>query len=96
MAELIDKNAIHFRCRYGGDCQGGIEQCFKCLDYVCDAEDIQDMPTVTEAEIRAKAIDEFAEKLKKDLDIKYCFGGIDSKFKFFDTIDEIAEQLKGE
>ena len=61
MAELIDKGAITFRCRYSGDCRGSIEACFKCRDYVCDFEDIQDMPTVTEAEIRYKAITDFLQ-----------------------------------
>ena len=65
MAELIDKGAITFRCRYSGDCRGSIEACFKCRDYVCDFEDIQDMSTVTEAEIRTNAIEEFAEKVKQ-------------------------------
>ncbi len=44
--------------------------------------------------IRNKAIDEFAEKMKAYLDKKYSFGGIDGRFKFFEGIDEIAEQMK--
>lgn len=43
---------------------------------------------------RSKAIDEFAEKLKVELDKKYSFG-IENKFKLFNSIDEIAEQMKG-
>ena len=47
----------------------------------------------TEAEIRAKAIDEFAEKLKK-----YTYGrtnGVYVEIPLY-ILDEIAEQLKGE
>ena len=47
-----------------------------------------------DAEIRAKAIEEFAERLKVALDRKYSFG-IENKFKLFKSIDEIAESMKG-
>ena len=77
MAELIDKGAITFRCRYSGDCRGSIEACFKCRDYVCNFEDIQDTPTVTEAEIRNKAIEEVLEIVKRAY---HSFGGFDLAF----------------
>ena len=46
-----------------------------------------------EQEIKNKAIDEFAERLKKDLDKKFSFG-IENKFKLYNSIDEIAQQMK--
>lgn len=50
--------------------------------------------------IRNKAIDEFAEALKKEISFKYGSGQINraynAKEKTLKLIDEIAEQLKGE
>ena len=46
---------------------------------------------VTEAEIRAKAIDEFAEKLRRNFRDIGAFTGYEVKT----WINEIAEQLKG-
>lgn len=48
------------------------------------------LPTTTEAEIRAKAIDEFAEKLKESFTFTNYFEG--KCFK--EHIDKLAEQLK--
>lgn len=45
--------------------------------------------------IRAKAIDEFADKIKTELDIRFAFAGLETKFKVFKAIDEIAVQMKG-
>lgn len=57
------------------------------------------LPTVTEAEIRAKAIDEFAERLK-DFIVKQVEDAESSNDLcteiFQSEIDEIAEQLKEE
>ena len=101
MAELIDKNHICFRCSYGGGCMADIEDCKICIHYVCDYEDIQNLPTTTESEIRAKAIDEFAEKLgilcenrAMALD-RYNGRPLYNKDgKWHDLINEVAEQLK--
>ena len=41
----------------------------------------------------AKAITEFAEQLKTILDIKFSFG-TSNKFKLFNSIDEIAEEMR--
>lgn len=43
---------------------------------------------------RTKAIEEFAKQLKEDLDKKFSFG-IENKFKLYNSIDEIAKQMKG-
>ena len=51
---------------------------------------INEQPTTTEAEIRAKAIDEFAEKLKKSFTFTNYFEGK----CFNEHIDKLAEQLK--
>ena len=53
---------------------------------------INEQPTTTEAEIRAKAIDEFAEKLKKSFTFTNYFAGK----CFNEHIDKLAEQLKEE
>ena len=51
---------------------------------------VDEQPTTTEAEIRAKAIDEFAEKLKKSFTFTNYFAGK----CFNEHIDKLAEQLK--
>ena len=53
---------------------------------------------VTEAEIRAKAIEEFAEKImEKAYDYEHVQWSNDNMIRIWEsTIDEIAEQLKGE
>ena len=48
------------------------------------------IPTTTEAEIRAKAIDEAIEEMKRWVCVTYGLSDVDLK-----EIDEIAEQLKG-
>ena len=54
-----------------------------------DVRIVMEQPTTTEAEIRAKAIDEFAEKCFRELLKRYyCLDALD--------ITEIAEQLKEE
>ena len=47
---------------------------------------------VTEADIRAKAIEEFAEKIKSN----FVFTDYAEAMCFKDKIEELAEQLKGE
>jgi hypothetical protein len=60
---------------------------------------IANLPTTTEAEIRAKAIDEFAEKLKDFIakQVEDAESSNDLCTEIFQSeIDEIAEQLKEE
>lgn len=69
MAELIDKklalkNIASFAI--GGDPQ---EEPMANVDHI--GMSIEDLPTVTEAEIRAKAIDEFLQKLLIE-NYNYC------------------------
>lgn len=74
---------------------------FNCVSLATLGEVIDKQPTTTEAEIRAKAIDEFAEKLNKkitDFVLEHqsqltFVSGVSTGWKF---VDEIAEQLKGE
>ena len=84
MAELIDKksalNALS-DASYGN------------FNYVTARNAIDCIRTTTEAEIRNRAIDEFAEKLKK-----YTYGrtnGVYVEIPLY-KVDEIAEQLKEE
>ena len=88
MAELIDKGALINQLRNEN------------IPFNADINSIIIMqPVVTEAEIRNKAIEEFAEKLKDFIakqveDAEYyddCFCEI-----YQSEVDEIAEQLKGE
>ena len=58
------------------------EECAGCTNWLCDC-----------ANTRTHAIDEFSEQLKVELDKKYSFG-IENKFKLFNSIDEIKEQMK--
>ena len=86
MAELIDKGVLINQLRNEN------------IPFNADINSIIIMqPTVTEAEIRAKAIDEFVKEIKdwqEDIhDNEYDA----DKFDFaFERIYEIAEQLKGE
>ena len=53
------------------------------------------------AEIRAKAIEEFAEKLKEKISSHYVdcdgyFGGIEEEILYAEYIDEIVKEMKGE
>ena len=67
MAELIDKGALYdamteeYKKHYAGTGKG--------YDFTIAMQMVQNQPTVTttEAEIRNRAIDEFAEKLKSEL-----------------------------
>ena len=74
MVKLIDANALLAKLK-------GTPRYFDLK------HDIEEMPTVTEADIRAKAIEEFAEKCKSNI-LCQTFG-LHPK-----QIDEIAEQLK--
>ena len=106
MAELIDKSALiadlSKECpnwkfeTMGFLIKGAIDDCISI---------VKRQPIITEAEIRAKAIEEFAEKLKI-----FCESAIDKSrsnqmallawqitcAEFKNAIDEIAEQLKEE
>lgn len=73
-------------------------------------EVITEQPTTTEAEIRAKAIDEFAEKLSLEISESIIWGMVVTAHRdgncsetsdeiveyVLDTVREIAEQLKEE
>ena len=102
MAELIDKMQ-NIMC----------ESCTSCEANWCDGEDkaecqwmqkIAEVGTATEAEIRAMAIDEFAEKLKESLVKNYRhFITTDTDgFDWLTTdavgthIEQLAEQMKEE
>ena len=98
MAELIIKKELLTRIRLNYNNHQNVS-----------AGAIKDMidttPTTTEAEIRAKAIDEFAEKFKTHCDkMKHDewnrharpLSWENAYEQFKDEIDYIAEQLKGE
>ena len=85
--ETVDAETevYHFRCR----------SCYSdtYFDYSDEKQSIIDWNNrVTEADIRAKAIDEFAEKLKEEFHgehwTKFC--------TIRNKVDEISEQLKEE
>lgn len=104
MAELIDKSAVVARLRTIGafEYNDTRRNAFKEILDMIEAQ-----PSTTEAEIRAKAIDEFAELLKKAA-IRGAFEYKPDKkapwrkelvyCKVVGTrkIDEIAKRLKGE
>ena len=56
----------------------------ECRAYFMMLSLLDDMPTTTEEEIRAKAIDEYAERIRG-----YAFGATE-------IIDIVAKELKGE
>ena len=99
MAELIDKKAI----TESRDILDELEL-FELTPYI-SAENlikfVDNLPSVTEAEIRAKAIDEFAEKLSTDVEsLVAIVNGIEADLLTLDYFDEfifdVAEQLKEE
>lgn len=100
MKEYIDKSAL-------------IEEIWKnhketekyydlCVDELKDVycgivATIDEQPTITEAEIRAKAIDEFAERMKELFKYESAWGNTQYRQRFaidISKIDEIAEQMK--
>ena len=98
MAELIDKGALLEQyglkdaTKYGNKDAEQQAHSYSTLMLYEIADMIDDMPTVTEAEIRNKAIDEFAEKIKSEIrNCSWQFSRLEES-----TVDEIAEQLKGE
>ncbi len=111
MAELIDKGAlvnslknginmtIEFMNNNGADkYNGGFDRLFGQLNALRSYKGIvEDMPTTTEAEIRAKAIDEFAERVKSYVDCGHLCNPTElrwSDLTIETMIDTIAEQLK--
>lgn len=102
MADLINKNDISFRCSYGGECMAEIEDCKVCVHYVCDYEDVQNVAVIAEQEIRAKVIDEFAERMK-DICKTHSVGEDEHTNEplyahedgtWHNLIDDVAEQMK--
>lgn len=94
MAELIDKGALMEKLK-----RTSVFECVRNSANKNVFEIIGDMPTTTEAEIRAKAIDEFAERCKELVKqgelydyVRWCNWN-NSVFKWF---DRVAEQLKEE
>lgn len=85
MAELISKSAL-VKAIKNSTCHWA-ERMWKQV--VCDV--ISNQPTTLEEEIRAKAIDEFAERL----DDLILHGIFDSRNHLHECIHEIAEELKG-
>ena len=53
---LIDADNISFYCNYEGDCTGGIDDCKKCENYICNFRYIQKQPTAYDVD---KVIEEF-------------------------------------
>ena len=103
MAELIDrrevlKNIASFAI--GGDPQ---EEPMANVDHI--GMSIEKLPTVTEAEIRNKAIEEFAERLNAKIEEVYSAPERESEYNHAwktvckiiqSNMEVIAEQLKGE
>ena len=98
MAELIDKGALYEKMkeRYMDRYAGTVRAC----GFIVAMDMVKDYPATTEAEIRAKAIDELRNKVISHLsDWKLSETDWDILFAIDDAIiavEEIAEQLKGE
>lgn len=86
MAELIDKDEA---LKLFDNCA------FQTMNYVTVKGRLNSLPTTTEAEIRAKAIDEFAEKLKWEFENSI---GVSKRAVYFANavIDIVAKELKEE
>lgn len=61
------------------------------------AEFVESLPTTTESEIRAKAIDEFAEQIIENVEINWVhdLSTVADSDSFIEEIKVIAEQLRG-
>ena len=99
MAELIVKEVLDNEHIYVIEIDGSIHKMIFCGD--CDWEE---RPVTTLAEIRAKAIDEFAEKLDAHCEkmMKDEWNNLvqptswaSAYAEFKEDVEEIAEQLKG-
>ena len=55
--KLIDADKLNFHCNYNGDCSGDISHCKECDNYILDYRDVQEQPTVYDA-------DKIVEQLK--------------------------------
>lgn len=86
MAELIDKGALMEKLNVFNDRVHGNEHFIYGIETA--KELLEYTPTVTEAEIRAKAIDEMVERIKIHVRVVGT--------TYLEDIDEIAEQLKEE
>ena len=110
MAELIDKGAlvnslqndinmtIEFMNNNGTDkYDGSFDRMFGQLNTLKSYKSIvSDMPTTTEAEIRAKVLEEVQAKFRSDYESMRT-KGIEDCINWADWVDRIvAEQLKGE
>ena len=94
MAELIDKGALIEELHHMID---GDAEFLEDYEYMGIDDCIRSMPTTTEAEIRNKAIEEFAERLKPIIDekIKGWTNSDDLRRWCERAVNEIAEQMKG-
>ena len=114
MAELIEKNALSEEIEsltvHVTGLRAGKGVLSKFMDEYRKSvlRIINEQPTTTEAEIRAKAIDEFAEKITLEISESIIYGMLfdNRDNSYFDTADKIvdyvidtskkiAEQLKG-
>ena len=111
MAELIDKGTFikwfkeNYELEVADEDTGEVTEYDRWISSVDYIDAIERFPTVTEAEIRNKVIDEFAEKLKRYMENTEQSNYLDeinkgncnySAMPVYDAVDEIAEQLKGE
>lgn len=89
MAELISKDGVIKLIEKEFDMNCLTEWGQGYIDAMHDVKGIiATLPTVTEAEIRAKAIEEMVERIKIHTKVVGT--------TYLEDIDEIAEQLKGE
>lgn len=76
---LIDANNISFYCNYEGDCAGGIDDCKKCENYICNFRYIQKQPTAYDV---GKVVEELEEAKHEiclsDEDLEHYQNGIDN------------------
>ena len=93
MEELIKKGALleemtkKYKKRYAGT--------VRACGFMVAKDMVKDAPTITESEIRAKAIDEFAEKMKWEYE--NSIGISQREIDFANAIiDMVAKKLKEE
>ena len=90
MAELIDRNVLYeqmtdeYKKHYAGTGKG--------YDFTIAMQMVQNQPTVTEAEIRAKAISDFLKALE-ELTKKNWIDHLEYGITWAD-LESVAEQLK--
>ena len=89
---LIDADNISFYCNYEGDCTGGIDDCKKCENYICNFRYIQKQPTTYDVD---KVVEELKETMQ-DLSVIEILSHIDFDSTIQSGLDNFLKAYNSE